>query len=392
MQFRIILLISLVMSVSLLSCSSETGTIVTAPLPQVDSQFTPTVVWNKSVGDGVKQFYSDLSPAWDGDIIYTANRKGLIKAFELNNGKTVWSVDLSKRADFFSKNLSALLSGGLTVFGDHIYIGSERGTVIALNKKDGSLIWNIEVSGEAIARPVASNDIVIIHTGNGFLHALDKSSGKIKWTVNLETPLFSIRGESAPSLAYGAAFVGSDNGRVSAILLSQGQLIWQQRISQITSAAAVKRLHDVDITPIIDGDTVYAITYNGILSSLDMRSGEVKWKRDLGSGSVNSIILSGEDLYLVDQNDCVLSIRKIDGTTQWIQKKLLNRGLSSLVMYNGYIVVGDQEGYLHWLSTSTGSFIAQKKLSSSGLKSRPVVAGDKLIVQAKNGTVYLLMS
>ncbi|KLN46707.1 membrane biogenesis protein [Providencia rettgeri] len=388
MQLRKTLLIGLVASALLAGCSSETDSIIMAPLPQVENQFTPSIVWDKSVGNGVEQFYSELAPAWDGSAVYAADRKGLVKAFELDSGKEIWSVDLSKRTGFLSANLSALLSGGLTIDGDKIFIGTERGTVIALNKEDGQVVWDVEVAGEALSKPTVSNDLVMIHTSNGQLQALDVNSGEIKWTVNMDTPSLSLRGESAPAVAFGAAIVGGDNGRVSAVLLSQGQLIWQQRISQVTSSTEIGRLNDVDMTPIIDDGKVYAIAYNGTLAALDMRSGQILWKRELGS--VNNMVLSGENLYLVDQNDRVLSVRKSDGVTLWTQEELLNRGLSAPEMYNGYLVVGDKEGYLHWLDMNTGGFVAQNKLNSSGIHARPVVASDKLMVQAKNGTVYLL--
>ncbi|HGV3503031.1 TPA: outer membrane protein assembly factor BamB [Providencia stuartii] len=388
MQLRKTLLIGLVASALLAGCSSETDSIIMAPLPQVENQFTPSIVWDKSVGNGVEQFYSELAPAWDSSAVYAADRKGLVKALELDSGKEIWSVDLSKRTGFLSANLSALLSGGLTIDGDKIFIGTERGTVIALNKEDGQVVWDVEVAGEALSKPTVSNDLVMIHTSNGQLQALDVNSGEIKWTVNMDTPSLSLRGESAPAVAFGAAIVGGDNGRVSAVLLSQGQLIWQQRISQVTSSTEIGRLNDVDMSPIIDDGKVYAIAYNGTLAALDMRSGQILWKRELGS--VNNMVLSGENLYLVDQNDRVLSVRKSDGVTLWTQEELLNRGLSAPEMYNGYLVVGDKEGYLHWLDMNTGGFVAQNKLNSSGIHARPVVASDKLMVQAKNGTVYLL--
>lgn len=388
MQLRKTLLVGLVASALLAGCSSETDSIVMAPLPQVENQFTPSIVWDKSVGNGVEQFYSELSPAWDGSAVYAADRKGLVKALELESGKELWSVDLSKRTGFLSANLSALLSGGLTIYDDKIFIGTERGTVIALNKENGEVLWDVEVAGEALSKPVVSGDMVVIHTSNGQLQALDTATGSIKWTVNMDTPSLSLRGESAPAVAFGAAIVGGDNGRVSAVLLSQGQLIWQQRISQVTSSTEIGRLNDVDMTPVIDDGKVYAIAYNGTLAALDMRSGQMLWKRDLGS--INDMVLSGDTLYLVDQTDRVLAVRKSDGVTLWTQDQLLNRGLSAPEVYNGYIVVGDKEGYLHWLDTSTGGFVAQNKLNSSGIHSRPVIASDKLMVQTRNGTVYLL--
>ena len=72
---------------------------------------------------------------------------------------------------------------------------------------------------------------VLIHTSNGQLQALNEADGLVKWTVNTDMPALSLRGESAPATAFGAAIVGGDNGRVSAVLMQQGQMIWQQRIS-----------------------------------------------------------------------------------------------------------------------------------------------------------------
>ncbi|MBC2650021.1 PQQ-binding-like beta-propeller repeat protein, partial [Citrobacter braakii] len=115
----------------------------------------------------------------------------------------------------------------------------------------------------------------------------------------LDTPSLSLRGESAPAAAYGAAIVGGDNGRVNAVLISQGQLIWQQRISQVTSSTEIGRLNDVDTTPVISDGVIYAIAYNGNLVALDMRSGQILWKRDLGS--VNEMVVYGDQIYMVDQ-------------------------------------------------------------------------------------------
>lgn len=108
-------------------------------------------------------------------------------------------------------------------------------------------------------------------------------------------PSLSLRGESAPATAFGAAIVGGDNGRVSAVLMQQGQMIWQQRISQATGPTEIDRLSDVDTTPVIVNGVVYALAYNGNLTALDLRSGQIMWKRELGS--VNDFIVDGNRIY-----------------------------------------------------------------------------------------------
>ncbi|MDC9605336.1 outer membrane protein assembly factor BamB [Xenorhabdus griffiniae] len=387
MQLRKTLLVGLVASVLLAGCSSEQDSVTMSPLPKVENQFKPRIVWDKSVGSGTGEYYSHLSPTWQGSTAYVADRHGIVKAFDIDSGKEIWATDLSEKAGLLSSRLPALLSGGLTVSGDRLYIGTEKAKVIALDATNGKVEWESTVAGEALSRPVVSDGFVLIHTGNGMLQALNETDGHIAWSVNLDTPALSVRGESAPAVAYGAAIVGSDNGRISAVLLSEGQLIWQQRISQVTGSTEIDRLNDVDMTPVISDNVIYAIAYNGNLVAMDMRSGQIIWKRDLGS--VHDMVVTDSNIFVVDQDDRILSLRKGDGVTLWSQNDLLHRHLTAPEMYNGYLVVGDAEGYLHWLNMADGKFVAQNKIDSSGLLSRPVVASDKLMLQAKDGTVYL---
>jgi len=389
MQLRKTLLVGVV-SVALLSgCSwfsGEEDVVKMSPLPKVENQFTPTEVWSTSVGDGVGAYYSHLHPAWKDNTIYAADRFGIVKALDADNGKEKWKVNLSENPGFFSSNISAQLSGGVTVDGSNLYIGSEKAIVYSLNTADGTVAWQSKVAGEAISRPVISDGLVLIHTSNGILQALNQKDGSIAWSANLDMPTLSLRGESAPAVAFGAAIVGGDNGRVSAVLMKEGQMIWQQRISEPSGATEIDRLSDVDTTPVIVNGVIYTVAYNGNLVAMDLRSGQIMWKREVGS--VNNIIVEGDRIYMVDQNDRVMALNTQGGVTVWTQSELLHRNLTAPVLYNGFIVVGDAEGYLHWLNTNDGRFVAQQKVDTSGLLSAPVVASDKLVVQAKGGEVY----
>ncbi|HEY3591597.1 MAG TPA: outer membrane protein assembly factor BamB [Buttiauxella sp.] len=391
MQLRKLLVPGLISLTLLSGCSlfsGEEDVVKMSPLPTVENQFEPVKSWSTSVGSGIGDFYSNLHPAWQDGTIYAADRRGTVKAVNADDGKETWSVDLSEKTNFYSSNLPALLSGGLTVDGAHIYLGSEKAQVYALNTSDGSIAWQSKAAGEVISRPVVSDGLVLVHTSNGQLQAFDETDGAVKWTVNLDMPALSLRGESAPAVAFGAAIVGGDNGRVSAVLMKQGQLIWQQRISQATGATEIDRLSDVDTTPVIVNGVVYALAYNGNLTALDLRSGQIMWKRELGS--VNDFIVDANRIFLVDQNDRVVALNADGGVTLWTQSDLLHRNLTAPVLYNGYLVVGDSEGYMHWINADDGRFVAQQKVDSSGFQTDPVVASDKLLIQAKDGTLYAI--
>ncbi len=390
MQLRKLLLPGL-LSVTLLSgCSwfsGEEDIVKMSPLPTVENQFTPSTAWDVSVGNGIGNFYSNLHPAYADSVVYAADRRGTVKALNADDGKEVWSVDLAEKDGWLSRK-PALLSGGLTVSGGHVYVGSEKAKVYALDAGDGSISWQTVTAGEVLSRPVVSDGLVLVHTSNGQLQALNEADGAVKWTVNLDMPALSLRGESAPAVAYGAAIVGGDNGRVSAVLMQQGQLIWQQRISQATGNTEIDRLSDVDTTPVIANGVVYALAYNGNLTALDLRSGQILWKRELGS--VNDFIVDGNRIYMVDQNDRLLALTTDGGVTLWTQSDLLHRLLTAPALYNGSLVVGDSEGYMHWINTEDGRFVAQQKVDSSGFLTEPVVADGKLLIQAKDGTLYAI--
>lgn len=390
MQLRKLLLPG-VLTVTLLSgCSlfnGEEDVVKMSPLPQVENQFTPSKAWDTSVGSGIGEFYSNLHPAFADGVVYAADRRGTVKAVNADDGKEVWSVNLAEKQGWMSSS-PALLSGGVTVQGGHVYVGSEKAQVYALNTSDGTVAWQTSVAGEALSRPVVSDGVVLIHTSNGQLQALDQASGAVKWTVNLDMPALSLRGESAPVTAFGAAIVGGDNGRVSAVLMEQGQMIWQQRISQATGPTEIDRLSDVDTTPVVVDGVIYALAYNGNLTALDLRSGQIMWKRELGS--VNDFIVDGGHIYIVDQNDRLLALTTDGGVTQWTQSDLLHRNLTAPVLYNGSLVVGDSEGYMHWINPDDGHFVAQQEVDSSGFLTEPVVADGKLLIQAKDGTLYAI--
>ena len=134
MQLRKLLLPGL-LSVTLLSgCSlfsGEEDVVKMSPLPTVENQFTPSTAWSTSVGSGIGEFYSNLHPAYADNVVYAADRKGTVKAVNADDGKEVWSVNLAEKDGWFSR-APALLSGGVTVSGGHVYIGSEKAQVYAL--------------------------------------------------------------------------------------------------------------------------------------------------------------------------------------------------------------------------------------------------------------------
>ena len=371
---------------SLVGCSlfgKEEEIVQVSPSPTVNNQFSIQQVWRNSTA-GNTHIYSLLGPINYENAVYVASRSGQVKAVDLSNGHTIWDKNLSQSTLFSSK--TALFSGGVSADDKYVYIGSERAVVYALDRNDGNVIWEKPVRGEVLARPVSSADKLIIHTANGNLQALNRNTGADEWDVMLEVPPLSVRGNSTPTIAHGAAIFGDDTGHVNAYYINNGQLIWQQRISQPSGSTEIAKLNDVDSTPVIEGNLAYAIGYNGNVVALDLSNGQIVWRKEMGS--THSFVVDSQQLFVVDQNDNVRAVSKNGGAILWTQAGLLHRQLTDPVIYENYIVVGDFEGYLYWLDKDNGEIVAKTQVSSSGLISKPLVVDNKIVVQAKNGDIY----
>lgn len=353
------------------------------PSPTVQKPFPLSELWSNSLSGNAK-IYSLLSPTVNNNTVYAAGRDGQVKAIDLSTGKTLWNVDVSNSSFFRSQ--SALLSGGVSTDDKYVYVGSERAVVYTLDKNNGSIVWQKDVKGEVLAKPVSTENEVVIHTGNGYLQVLQQETGDNVWEISMESPSLSLRGQSTPTTAYGAIIIGDNSGHVNAYLAKDGQLIWQQRISQPKGSTEIAKLSDVNTTPIIEQNIVYAIGYNGNLAALDLSNGQIIWKKTLGS--TNSFTINKEHIFVVDQDDNIYSLAKNGGSVIWKQSDLLHRQLTDPLIFNDYIVVGDFEGFLYLLDINSGEIISKTQVSSSGLAAKPIIADNKIIVQAKNGNVY----
>ncbi|PMJ93086.1 outer membrane protein assembly factor BamB [Vibrio sp. 10N.261.55.A7] len=375
------LLVSTVVVGALIGCASEEDTIIMAPVPLVESEFTPSQEWSSSIGDGVGHFFSKLAPEYAYGKVFIASRDGLVRALSPDTGKTLWETDLEE-------DVSARLSGGVVASYGQIYIGSENGQVIALDESTGELVWRVEVDGEVLASPLAVDNMIIVNTSRGVLAALDQESGTQKWAISSDVPNLTLRGDSTPVSISGGVFWGTANGRLAAAIIESGQLIWQQPIGTPQGSTEIDRLVDVDSSPIIVGSTLFTVGINGQLTSIDLQSGSPVWKRTYSSAT--DMATDGSRLYLVTDKDHLVAVDARSGTELWSNKELEYRQLSAPVLVNNRVVVGDSEGYLHWLDRTSGEFVAQQMVNDSGFAVGPTVTPDGYVIITRNGDVKKL--
>lgn len=170
--------------------------------------------------------------------------------------------------------------------------------------------------------------------------------------------------------------------------MARGQLIWQQPVGTPKGSTEIDRLVDADASPIIIGSTLYIVGVNGQLVAIDLRSGSPSWKRTYSSAT--DMVTDGSNLYLVTDKDHLVAVDARSGTEIWSNKQLEHRLLTAPSIIDGKLVVGDTEGYLHWLEKDSGKFVAQQLIDDSGFAVGPIVVDEGYVVVTRSGAVKKL--
>lgn len=350
---------------------------------------TPKILWEVDAGDGIDKHFSRLSPTVSGDLVIAADRVGRVSAFNRDSGAQQWQVDLrtllgGNSGSFLGGGDNLRISGGLSSNNQHVVFGTERGLLVALQVSDGSLVWSTKVRGEILSAPAIGDGKVVIKTAAGDVIGFSESSGEQVWSVATEVPALSLRGTSAPTIANGGALFGTGNGKLSVAVLDNGLQAWEARLAVPKGATELQRLSDSDSTPLVLGNVVYSIAFNGQLTAVELSTGRVVWAREYSSYQ-NIAIASGR-VFVADVNDSVHGIELSGGIEQWSNTDLTGRRITAPAVIGGNVVVGDEYGYLHFMNMATGSMSGRLEVGSD-VYAAAVVAGDTLYVQTRDGTL-----
>ena len=113
--------------------------------------------------------------------------------------------------------------------------------------------------------------------------------------------------------------------------------------------------------------------------------GRPQWTRDLSS--YTGVAVSASQVYAVDNDSNVWALDRTSGSSMWKSDTFLHRWLSEPAAQGEYVVVGDIEGYVHWMAASDGREMARERLGKAPIRARPVVVGDTVYVEDDEGRI-----
>ena len=387
-----VLLITLTSLVGLAGCHSFKKENVQPPTPLI-KDFKPTVkvtrLWRTSVGDGAGESGVRLRPSVVDGVLYADSTDGKLAAIDANTGKMLWSKS-SRTHGWFGwgdkKRKDAMYAGGPVVAGDLLAVGTLDGHVYGVNAKDGAPRWEAELDSEVLASPAIAGDLVVVRTEDGRVYGLDAATGKRRWIYDQgNVPLLSLRGNGGLLVANGVVFFGSDDGKLIALRLDNGSKLWEQRLASGEGRTEIDRLDDVDGSVLLDGTTLYAAAYHGNLAAVDGPSGRPLWAHPFSS--FDSLAIGGNAIFGVDDNSQVWAFDRSGGADIWKNAALKYRWLTGPAVQGDYVVVGDLDGYVHWLQTGDGALAARERLSKKAIRAQPLVVGDTVYVEDVRGHI-----
>lgn len=377
--------------VALAGCSSVKHLFTTkkalALKPAELTEFTPTAkaerVWSTSVGDGEGHLGARQGPTVVDGRVYAAGSEG-VGAWDLQTGKQVWfHADKKEKKDKDAEAQRLGISSSPGVGDGLLVVGGLEGDVLALDAATGEMKWKAKVGTEVLAAPAIGQGMVLVRSIDGRVTAFDAANGERRWFWTKETPALTVRGNSSPLLVPGAVFIGNDDGTLSAIALATGRLLWEQVVSPGEGRSELDRMADVDGTPVLDDTTLYVTSFKGQTLAIDGPSGRAMWSHD--AGGQGAVAVAPDSVLVSDPHGTVWALAKADGSALWQQPALARRNLSAVAVQGNYAVVGDIEGYLHWMRLQDGAFAARARAGSDPIRGRLVVSDGLLVVEGTGG-------
>jgi polyvinyl alcohol dehydrogenase (cytochrome) len=280
------------------------------------------------------------------------------------------------------------VNGAPTVVGDRVTVLSQNG-LVALDAESGQEVWKRD-DIRGTSSPTRRGDTLYVYSGDTTLWAVDADDGSDRWKVKADEQRFAT-GFSSPVVAGAAVIVGLSSleevaargsatfrGGVVAFDRRNGKELWRYHTAEPPyNGVGVWSTVSVDL----DAETVFATTGNNYTDSagptsdsviaLDLRTGQVRWIRQVTAGDVFTLANAQSQDSDLGTNP-ILFEAEVNGA----RRKLVGAG---------------QKSGLFWvLDRTNGEIVWQRQVSDGsaligGVFNNGAYDGRSIIVAGNNG-------
>lgn len=299
--------------------------------------------------------------------LFVAGQKGIVTAVDMNNGNKIWE-----------SKVGAPLYTGINYSQGVLLVGRQDAHIEALSSSNGQSLWRAKVLGVPAVPPIGNGDTAVVRTLFGAVEAFNLQTGEEDWAYIFNNSELSVRGAAAPTFLNGNILIASDEGTLALLDSATGQEIWSTVLSQPKNGSFMGGLRDVDAAMIVTSDRIYVGQYLTGVTALNHHGRKI-WQA--GKGVYAGLAYTGDSIVAVERDSSIQALDVRDGSALWTNRDLVGRNLTKPVVIGTRIVVGDYDGYVHVIDTTSGMLQGSTKVGSTGFL---------LDIKEINGSVYLL--
>jgi outer membrane protein assembly factor BamB len=365
------------------------------------------VAWRRNVGAGSSRTRQVMAPVVaDNGRVFVLDGEATVSALDAGSGAVAWKTSIKPderegRRSRFSLGLGGGstgggFGGGVAVGGGRVFVSSGYRVVTALDQASGAVVWSTPVDVPIHGAPTVSGNRVFVVDVENQIQAFDATTGVQDWSYRgIPEPARLLRA-SSPAVVGDTVIAPFSSGEVVALRASTGQAVWQQVLSRTSRTSALSEIRDIAGRPVVSRGFVYAVSHSGVLSSLDVRSGQPRWT--LPVAGVNAPLPVGDVVYVVSKTGELTVINRESGQIYWTRD--LNEG--RVRQEGGFLGFWDRTVRPDWsgplmasnrlvLTNSDGELVAFDPKTGAQTASIQLRAGPVFIAPAAyNGALYVL--
>lgn len=257
-------------------------------------------------------------------------------------------------------------------------------------------------SSRPIAPPVAQEISAWSMAGGSASHAMApiKTGFPLKeqWRVSIgDGSSTNARLISGPVIGEGKVFAMDVDGKVSAVDLASGAVLWQ--VSVFTDGSH----QSFGGSLCYDQGRLYAVTASAEALAMDARDGSILWRRGTAAPVRSGLTLSNGVLYFTAINNQLEALDARTGDIVWSHTSMTESagilGGSSVAVDSGLVIAPYTSGELSILRQDTGDLVWSESMTTikafdslsslAHIKARPLVHEGKILAISHSGTTAL---
>lgn len=307
-----------------------------------------------------------------GNLIYVAGSDGTVAAIDARTGGDLWRTALGVK-----------LSAGVGSDGRYVSVVSNDNELITLDANKE--IWRQKLGALTLTAPLVAGARVFVLSADRSVTAFDVATGRRLWQQQRTGEALVLR-RSGLIMAVGDTLVVGLGGRLVGFQPLTGKVRWEAQVANSRGTNEVERLVDLVAGVSREGNQVCVRSFQSAVGCVDAATGNLLWSKT-ASGAAG---VDGDEstLFGTESDGRVVAWRHTDGERQWVSERLRFRGLSAPVLAGRSLVIGDEEGTLHFLSRQDGAPLNRLSTDGSAIVTTPVLAGQTLIAVTKRGGIF----